>query len=351
MTDISATMGIAFSWRKAGWARSSRTPWCYGFPLVWAASVFATLGATLGVTLSVAAQPYPTRPVRMIVGFPPGGAADILGRLAAQRLTERLGQQFVVDNRGGAGGLVATEISAKAASDGYTLLFTSIPHVINPHLYKKVYYDAVKDFAPVAHFVNVPLMMAANPALPVQTVKALIAYAKAKPLNYASAGSGASSHLAMELFKSMAGVDLNHIPYKGTGPLITDLIAGQVGLTIASAVPLAPQVKAGKLRGLAVTGGKRSPSFPDLPAIAETVPGYEVVNWFGILSPAGTAPPIIARVNTELNAALGEARVKDSLRAQGADSVGGPSETFAGVIRTDFVKWAKVVRESGAKVD
>ena len=307
--------------------------------------------ALLLAASSALAQPYPARPVRMIVGFPPGGAADILGRLAAQRLTERLGQQVVVDNRGGAGGLVATEISAKATPDGYTLLFTSIPHVINPHLYKKVQYDAVQDFAPVVQFVNVPLMMAANPALPVQTVKELIAWAKAKPLNYASGGNGASSHLAMELFKSMAGVALNHIPYKGTGPLITDLIAGQVSLTIASAVPLAPQVKAGKLRGIAVTGGKRSPSFPDLPAIAETVPGYEVVNWFGILAPAGAAPAIIARVNAELNAALSEPRVKDSLRAQGADSVGGGADAFASVIRADYTKWAKVVRESGARVD
>ena len=299
------------------------------------------------------AQTYPTRPVRLIVGFPPGGAADILGRIAAQQLTERLGQQFVVDNRGGAGGLVATEISAKAAPDGYTLLFTSIPHVINPHLYKKVQYDAVKDFAPVVQFVTVPLMMAANPSLPAKTVKDLIAYVKSQPgkINYASGGSGASSHLAMELFKSMAGIDINHIPYKGTGPLITDLIGGQVGLTIASAVPLSPQVRAGKLRGMAVTGPKRSPSFPDLPAIAETVPGYEVVNWFGVLAPAGTSAAIVTRVNAELNAALGVSSIKEILRAQGADAVGGSADQFARIIRADFPKWARVVRESGARVD
>ena len=296
---------------------------------------------------------YPTRPIRLVVGFPPGGAADILGRIAAQQLTERIGQQVVVDNRGGAGGLVATEIAARAMPDGYTLLFTSIPHVINPHLYKKVHYDAVRDFTPIVQFVTVPLMMAANPSLPAKTVKELIAHAKARPgqINYASGGSGASSHLAMELFKSMAGVDLNHIPYKGTGPLITDLIAGQVALTIASAVPLAPQVKAGKLRGMAVTGPKRSPSFPDLPAIAETVPGYEVVNWFGIIAPAATPAAIVARVNAELNKALGAQPIKDSLRAQGADAAGGSAEAFARIIRADFSKWAKVVRESGAKVD
>ncbi len=311
------------------------------------------LVALLVMAASAAAQNYPLRPVRLIVGFPPGGAADILGRIAAQQLTERMGQQVVVDNRGGAGGLVATEIAARAAPDGYTLLFTSIPHVINPHLYKKVQYDAIRDFAPVAQFVTVPLMMAANPSLAARTVKDLIAYAKAQPdkLNYASGGSGASSHLAMELFKSMAGVSINHIPYKGTGPLITDLIAGQVALTIASAVPLAPQVKAGKLRGMAVTGLQRSPSFPELPAIAETVPGYEVVNWFGILAPAGAPAAVVARVNAELNRALLEPRIKDSLRAQGADGAGGSAEAYARLIRADFSKWAKVVRDSGARVD
>ncbi len=307
----------------------------------------------LAGSVAVYAADYPGRPVRMIVGFPPGGAADILGRIAAQQLTGGMGQQVVVDNRGGAGGLVATEIAARASNDGHTLLFTSIPHVINPHLYKKVQYDAIRDFAPVALFVTVPLMMAATPSLPAKTVKDLIALAKSQPgkLNYASGGSGASSHLAMELFKTMAGVDLNHIPYKGTGPLITDLIAGQIGLTIASAVPLSPQVKAGKLRGMAVTGPKRSPSFPDLPAIAETVPGYEVVNWFGVLAPAGTAPLIISRVNSEINKALTVQSVKDILRTQGADAVGGTADEFAKIIRTDFPKWAKVVRESGAKVD
>lgn len=304
-------------------------------------------------TVPAGAQQYPDRPIRLIVGFPPGGAADILGRIAAQQLTQALGQQVVVDNRGGAGGLIATEIAAKATPDGYTLLFTSIPHVINPHLYRKVNYDAIKDFVPVVQFVAVPLMMASHPALPAKTVKELIAYAKSRPgqINYASGGSGASSHLAMELFKTMAGVDLNHIPYKGTGPLITDLIAGQVSLTIASAVPLAPQVKSGKLRGLAVTGPKRSPSFPDLPAIAETVPGYEVVNWFGVLAPAGTPKTIVGRLSADVNKALASRDLKERLNAQGADAAGGTPEEFSKVIKADFAKWAKVVRNSGARVD
>lgn len=306
-----------------------------------------------GAVPAAAQQGYPDRPVRLIVGFPPGGAADILGRTAAHHLTEGLGQQVVVDNRGGAGGLIATEIAVRANADGYTLLFTSIPYVINPHLYRKVSYDALKDFVPVVQFVAVPLMMAASPSLPAKSVKELLALARAKPgqINYASAGSGSSSHLATELLKSMAGVNMTHIPYKGTGPLITDLISGQVSVTIASAVPLSPQVRAGRLRGIAVTSPRRSPAFPDLPAIAETVPGYEVVNWFGILAPAGTSKAVVARLNKELNAALASAELKKRLSAQGADAVGGSAEDFARVIKADFVKWAKVVKDSGARVD
>jgi tripartite-type tricarboxylate transporter receptor subunit TctC len=299
------------------------------------------------------AQTYPDRPVRLVVGFPPGGAADILGRIAAQQLSAGLGQQVVVDNRGGAGGLIATEITARANPDGYTLLFTSIPHVINPHLYRKVSYDALKDFTPVIQFVSVPLMMASSPALPAKTVKEVIALAKAKPgsLSYGSGGSGSSSHLAFELFKSMAGIDLTHIPYKGTGPLITDMLGGQVALTIASAVPLSAQVRSGKLRPLGVTGPKRSPAFPDVPAIAETVPGYEVVNWFGVVAPAGTSRAIVQRVNAELNKSLQSPELVKTLSSQTAEAVGGTPEAFGKVIRADYAKWAKVVKASGAKVD
>ena len=316
-------------------------------------TAFATAAVFSPLASAAAAGAYPDRPVRLVVGFPPGGAADILGRVAAQQLSDRLGQQVVVDNRGGAGGLIATEIAARANADGYTLLFSSIPHVINPHLYKKVSYDAIKDFTPVVQFVAVPLMMAAGPSLPAKTVKELITYAKANPgkINYGSAGSGSSSHLAVELFKSMAGVRMEHIPYKGTGPLITDLLAGQIGVTIASAVPLAPQVRSGKLRGLAVTGPKRSAAFPELPAIAETVPGYEVVNWFGIFAPAGTPAAAVKRVNAGLNAALSMPELVKRLNAQGADAAGGSSEAFARVVKADYVKWAKVVKESGARVD
>jgi len=318
------------------------------------ASLVLCLAAVASGPAAVAAPAqYPDRPVRLVVGFPPGGAADILGRMVAQQLTVALGHQVVVDNRGGAGGLIATEIAARALPDGYTLLFTSIPHVINPHLYPKVGYDAVRDFTPVVQFVSVPLMMAAHTGFAAKSVKDLIALARAKPgqINYASAGGGSSSHLAMELFKSMTRIELTHISYKGTGPLITDLVAGQVSVTIASAVPLSPQVKAGRLRGLGVTGPQRSPSFPDLPAIAETVPGYEVVNWFGILAPAGTPRAIVTRLNTELNAALATPELRSRLATQGADPAGGSPEAFAQVIRADLAKWQKVVKESGARVE
>ncbi len=319
-------------------------------------SVVGAAAAALTITI-VAAQAafaaYPDRPVRMIVGFPPGGAADILARAAGQQLSERIGQQVVIDNRGGAGGLIATETAMRGNPDGYTLLFSSIPHVINPHLYKKVAYDALKDFTPVVQFVAVPLMMASGPSLKAQTVKELIDYAKANPgkLNYGSAGSGSSSHLAVELFKSMAGIDMAHIPYKGTGPLITDMIGGQIALTIASAVPLAPQVRSGKLRGLAVTGPKRSPAFPAIPAIAETVKGYEVINWFGIFAIAGTPKAVTERINAALNEALRTPQLVKTLQAQGAEAVGGSPADFERVVRADYAKWGRVVKQSGAQVD
>jgi len=212
----------------------------------------------------------------------------------------------------------------------------------------------VKDFDAVIQFVAVPLILASTINFPAHSVKELVALAKAKPgeINYASGGSGASSHLAMELFKSMAGVQMNHIPYKGTGPLITDLIAGQVSVTIASAVPLIPQVRAGKLRGLAVTGNRRAGALPELPTIAEAgVPGYEVINWFGVVAPAGISKAIVMRVNADLNKALATPKLIESLHAQGADPAGGSMAEFAAMIRRDFVKWEKVVKESGARVD
>jgi len=317
------------------------------------AAMLGLILAAIGSPDMASAQNYPIKPVRLIVGFPPGGAGDILARMAAQPLSVALHEQVVVDNRGGAGGLVATEIAAHSVADGYTLMFASIPHVINPFLYKKVDYDPIKDFDAVVQFVAAPLMMASNMAFPAKSVKELIALAKAKPgqINYGSGGSGSSSHLAMELFKSMAGVDLTHIPYKGTGPMFAELIGGQLNVTIASAVPLIPQVKGGKLRGLAVTGPKRAAAMPELPTIGETVPGYEVINWFGIAAPRGTPKAVITRINAEMNAALKTPALRDLLAAQGAEAAGGTPEEFAALIQRDFAKWGKVVKASGARVD
>ena len=321
-----------------------------------AIQISALMAATFVVPAAMAAAPsqgYPDRPVRLIVGFPPGGAADFLARVAAQHLSSGIGQQVVVDNRGGAGGLIATELAVRATPDGYTLLFTSIPHVINPHLYRKARYDAIKDFVPVSQFVSVPLMMAGSPALAAKNVKEFIALAKAKPgqLNYGSAGSGSSSHLAMELFKSMAKIEMTHVPYKGTGPLIVDMLGGQIGVTIASAVPLTPQVKAGKLRALGVTGPKRSVAFPDVPAIAETLPGYEVVNWFGVLAPAGTPKAIVSRLNAVLDKALESPELVKMLNSRTAEAVGGSPADFAKTIRSDYAMWGRIVKQSGARVD
>jgi tripartite-type tricarboxylate transporter receptor subunit TctC len=315
--------------------------------------IVAGIALVLACAASIAsAQGYPQRPIRLLVGFPPGGAADTLGRIAAQKLTEGLGQQVVVDNRGGAGGLIATEIAAKASPDGYTLLFTSIPHVINPHL-RRVGYDAARDFAPVIQFVSVPLMMVAHPSFPARSTQAFVDLAKGKPgeINFASAGAGSSSHLAMELFASMTDTRVTHVPYKGTGPMLVDLIAGRVSATIASAVPLSPHVKSGKLRGLGVTSPKRASAFPDLPAIAETVAGYEVINWFGILAPAGAPKAAVARINAVLNAAMREPALVKMLNARTAEPAGGTPEAFGATIRADYAKWGKVVKASGARVD
>jgi tripartite-type tricarboxylate transporter receptor subunit TctC len=305
-------------------------------------------------TKNAPGEHYPSKPVRFIVGFPPGGAADIIGRLTAVKLSEALGTQVVVDNRGGAGGLLATEIAARAPADGYTLMLTSIPHAINPALYKKVQYDPIRDFTPVIELVSAALLLAVTPSLPAKSVKELIALARARngQLNYASAGSGSSSHLAMELFKLMAGVEMQAIPYKGTGPLITELIAGQVSVTIASAVPLIPQVKAGKLRGLAVTTPKRAAAMPDLPTIAESgVPGYDVTNWFGVIAPAGTAPAIVTRLNRDLDNILRMPDVKERFAEQGAETVGGTPQQFDALIRSDVRKWADLVKRINLRVE
>ncbi|MBI3067606.1 MAG: tripartite tricarboxylate transporter substrate binding protein [Betaproteobacteria bacterium] len=298
---------------------------------------------------------YPTKPIRLIVPFPPGGTTDVVARVIAQKLTENWSQQVVVDNRPGAGGIIGTELAAKAPADGYTLLLGSITtHAVNPSLYKKLPFDPLRDFAPVSLAVSTPQVLVVHPSVAAKSVKELIALAKAKPgqLNYASAGTGTSPHLTFELFKSMAGVNLVHVPYKGTGPAITDLIGGQVQTMITGVVALYPHIKAGKLRALGATSAKRVAALPDVPTIAESgVPGFDVASWFGVFAPAGTPKPIVTRVNAEIVKILAAPDLRQKLTAQGADPATNTPEQFAAYVKSELARWGKVVQATGARVD
>jgi len=316
----------------------------------------AMLLAGVLVAAAAAAQPgtYPTKPVRFIVGFPPGGAADILGRITAQKVSEVVGQQIVVDNRAGAGSVIATEIAARSTPDGYTLLFTSPPHAINPSLYRKVAYDPIRDFVPVIQVVSTAMVLGVHPSVTFRTVPELVAYAKANPgkLSYGSGGSGATGHLAMEFFKSVARVDILHVPYKGTGPVLNDLIAGQINMTVGSAAPMMPQVRAGKVRGLAVTGRKRSSMMPELPTVAESgFPEYEVTQWFGVLAPAGTPRPVIATLNAAVAKAIEQPDARERYLAQGVEPVGGTSESLGVIVGEEVARWSKLVKALKLSVD
>jgi tripartite-type tricarboxylate transporter receptor subunit TctC len=297
---------------------------------------------------------YPTKPVRLVVPFPAGGTTDIIARATAQKLSEAWGQQVIVDNRPGAGGNVGSELVAKSVPDGYTLLMGTVgTHAINPSLYAKMPYDHVKDFAPVILVAGVPNVLVVNPELPVKSVPELIAYAKASPgkLNFASSGNGTSIHLSGELFKAMTGVQMTHVPYKGSAPALTDLVGGQVQLMFDNLPSSLAFIKAGKLRALAVTSTARAAALPDVPTVADFVPGFEASSWFGILAPAGTPPAIIAKINGEVTKWLATPEAKDKLTAQGANAAGGSPQDFAKHIQAETAKWAKVVKDSGAKVD
>ena len=301
------------------------------------------------------AQAYPNHSIRLVVPFPAGGTTDILARDVAKKLTDTLGQSVVVDNRPGAGGNIGADLVAKAPPDGYTLLMGTVgTHAINPSLYAKMPYDHIKDFVPVVLVAGVPNVLVVNPSVPVNSVADLIKLAKSKPgaINFASSGSGTSIHLSGELFKTMTGVDMTHVPYKGSSPALTDLMGGQVQIMFDNLPSSLALIKSGKLRAVAVTSLKRAPALPDVPTVSESgVPGFEASSWFGILAPAGTPAPIVAKLNAEVNKWLQSPEGKEQLLAQGAEVAGGPPEKFVAHIRAETDKWAKVVKASGAKVD
>lgn len=304
---------------------------------------------------AIAQTDFPTKPIRFVVPAAAGGPTEITARLIAQKMSETLGQPVVVDPRAGAGGNIGADIVAKAAPDGYTILMATIgTQAINQSLYKKLPFDPVKDFAPVTQVVQYPLIVVVNPSLPVTSISELIAYAKKNPgkLNRASGGSGTSMHLSGELFRAQAGVDMPHVPYKGSSPALTDLMGGQVDLMFDSMMTALPHVKAGKLRALAVTGAKRSPVVPDIPTVAESgLPGYSAVGWIGVVAPAGTPQPIIAKLNDAIVKALAAPDVREKLISQAAEPIGSSPQEFAAFMQAETQKWAQAVRDSGAKVD
>jgi tripartite-type tricarboxylate transporter receptor subunit TctC len=310
--------------------------------------------AAVVAPMQVAAQAYPSKPMRLIVAFPPGGTNDIVARSVAQRLSERLGQQMVVENRPGANGALGAEVAAKSAPDGYTLFIAAVNHVVLPSLYPKLPYDIERDFTPVVLLAIVPIVVTVNPSLRVKSIAELIALAKAKPgaLNYASSGNGAGTHLAGELFKMQAGISLTHVPYKGSGPAMIDLIGGQVQLMFADLPSATAQIKGGKLRALAVGSPRPSLLVPDLPTVAASgLPGYEAYTWVGIMAPAGTPKDIVARLNTEAVAALGRPDLKEALAAQGAEAAPGTPEQFGAHIKSELAKWSQVVKTAGIRAD
>ena len=318
-------------------------PWIRRLPVV----ILAAIGAQCAF-----AQNYPTRPVRLVVASSPGGASDILARMLAQKLTEEFKEQVVVDNRGGASGILGTDIVAKATPDGYTLLIIQPSLTINPNVFKKLPYDVVRDFAPISLVVDAAQMLSVNPSLSAKTAKDLIALAKAKPgqLTFGSPGFGTSPHLTAELFKQRGGIDMQQVTFKGSGPAYVSLVSGEISAMFATVLSMMPHVKSGRIRPLGVTTAKRVQTVPDVPTIAESgLPGFDTSQWFGFLAPAGTPAPIIDRLYRALTRAAGDPEIKSRLEAQGVDVVNKPPKEFAGVIRHEIAQWAKVVKAAGIK--
>ncbi len=320
-----------------------------------ALATLATAAAAALLPLAANAQAYPSKPITIIVPFSAGGTTDILARVVGQALTAELGQSVIIDNRAGAGGNIGGQLAARSQADGYTLFMGTVgTHAINESLYKKMPFDPIKDFAPLSRVANVPNLLVAHPSQPFKTVPEMIAYAKANPgkINFGSSGSGSSIHLSGELFKSMAKVDMVHIPYKGSAPAVNDLLGNQIAIMFDNMPSAIQHVRAGKLHAIAVTTAKRSPELPNVPTIAEAgVPGYEATSWFGLFAPAATPAPIVAKLNKAIVKVLGQADVKQKIADQGGEIVAETPAQFAAFIKAETVKWGKVVKDSGASVD
>ena len=316
---------------------------------IFCASVLSVLAAPLS------AQQFPTKAVRIIVAFPPGGGTDIVARLVGAKLAEIWGQQAIVENRAGASGVIGTETAARAAPDGYTWLMGTMGNLtVNQHLYQKMAVDPQRDLTALTEVVAVHFVMVAHPSLPAKNVKELIALAKSRPgqINYSSSGPGGAPHLGGELLKSMAGINLVHIPYKGSGPSFTDLLGGQVSLTYDSLLQALPYIKEGRLRALAVLGSKRSALLPQTPTVAESgVPGYELTNWFGLVVPAATPHDLISRLYSDVSRVLGQAEVRDKLQSMGADVIGSKPDEFTAFMRAETSKWARVIKEAHIRAE
>ena len=300
------------------------------------------------------AQNWPTKPLRLLVGFPPGGPTDVVGRIVAERLSGQIGQQVIVDNRPGAAGNIAAEIVAKATPDGYTLLYSSNSIALSPGLYSKLGYDPVKDLAPITEIGSGALVFVVHPSLPVKSVKEFIDYAKARPgqLNYASSGAGTSTHLAAVLFEQRTGIKAQHVPYKGTAPSLVDMIAGRTQFLMGAINTAVPHIKDGKLRALAVTGLKRTPSLPDVPTLDESgLPGFEVTSWQGIFTTAGTPAPVLARIHAEFVKLVRNPEMKPKLEQQDMEPTGPAMDAFTKAYRAELARWTKVARDAGLKAE
>jgi tripartite-type tricarboxylate transporter receptor subunit TctC len=325
---------------------------------------FTTLASLLAAWAAISAAAaqsappttnYPTKPIRLVITYPPGGNTDLVGRAVAQKLTEAWSQQVIVDNRGGAGGVLGTVIARQAAADGYTLLLgTSAGMVLNPLLMRKIPYDPLQDFAPVSLVIVLPQLLVVNPSLPARNIKEFIALAKAKPgqLNFGSSGVGTPNHLGGEMLKAMAGIDIVHVPYKGGAASITDLIAGQVQLVISSAPSVVPHVRNSRLRALAIGGAKRSPALPEVPTVAESgVPGYEYTTWYGIFVPAKTPASIVAKLNAEIVRMLADPQMSQRFQSQGGDPASSTPAQLAAYMKQETERWKRVIKTAGIRIE